>query len=220
MTTTITVTATTRTERVVLERGVRFGGRLSLAVVWVVFACVTPAVAATMCHTAGAAPERLATATGAASGKFLEATSHAMLALKSLEESSPTYVDHRKRAVAALDAAVAGYRRALTLTDDVARGDEFLRARAFERLRATFGVTQGSLNAVRWDAIAKKARESATPTADLIGICITSAQSLKATLNDLKPETAPSMKRRFGYAWFLALTHGGLVSDAFDASIE
>jgi hypothetical protein len=220
ITTTITVTATTRTERVVLERGVRFGGRLSLAVVCVVLLRVTPAVAGTMCHTAGAAPERLATATGAASGKFLEATSHAMLALKALEESSPTYVDHRKRAVATLDAAVAGYRRALTLTDDVARGDEFLRARAFERLRATFGVTQGSLNAVRWEAIAKKARESATPTADLVGICITSAQSLKATLNDLKPETAPSMKRRFGYAWFLALTHGGLVSDAFDASIE
>ena len=213
-------TVTIKTRSTLLERGVRFGGRLSLAAVCVVFACVTPAVAATMCHTAGAAPERLATATAAASAKFLEATSHAMLTLKALEESSPAYVDHRKRAVSALDASIAGYRRALTLTDDLARGDEFLRARAFERLRSTFGITQGSLNAVRWDAIAKKAHESATPTADLVGICITNAQSLKATLNDLKPETAPSMKRRLGYAWFLALTHGGLVSDAFDASIE
>jgi hypothetical protein len=182
--------------------------------------CATPAVAATMCHTAATGPERLATATAAASAKFLEATSHAMLTLKSLEASSPTYADHRRRAVASLDAAIAGYRRALGLADDVPRADAFLRSRAFERLRATFGITPGSLNSVRWESIAKTSRESATPTADLLGICVTGAQSLRATLNDLKPDTPPSMTRRFGYAWFLVLTHGAMVSDAFDASFE
>src|SRR5262245_16493533 len=127
--------------------GARSGGRppvrltrsaLALAgVVIAAFGLGTPAVAATMCHTAGAAPERLATATATASSKFLEATSHAMLALKAAEESAPAFAEHRKRATAALDSAIAGYRRALTFTDDLQRGDEFLRARAFDRLRLT-----------------------------------------------------------------------------------
>ena len=173
-----------------------------------------------MCHTAGAGSERLGAATASASAKFLEATSHAMLTLKAVEESSPSYADHRKRATASLDAAIAGYRRALTFADDVQRTDAFLRARGFDRLRVTFGITQGTLNAVRWEAIARAARESSTPSADLIGICVTGAQSLRATLNDLKPDVSPSMTRRLGYAWLLVLTHGGLVSDAFDSSVE
>jgi hypothetical protein len=179
-----------------------------------------PAVGATMCHTAGAAPERLATATAGASSKFLEATSHALLTLKAVEEASAAFADHRRRATSALDAAVAAYRRALTFPEDLQRADAFLKARAFERLRLSFGITQGSLNGVRWETIARIARESSTPSADLIGVCVTGAQSLKATLNDLKLDTPPSMTRRLGYAWFLVLTHGGLVSDAFDASVE
>lgn len=193
-----------------------------LTLVAVVMAAVpaAPAAAATMCHTSGAATERLGTLTARASARFLEASSQALLALKALDESSTVFAERRARTLTLLDEAIAEYRQALALADDLPRGDEFLRARPFERLRATFGVTPGTLNAVRWEAIVKAARESRTPTADLIGVCIAGAESLKATMAGLKPDTPPSMTRRSAYAWLLVVTHGGLVSDAFDTSVR
>ena len=51
-------------------------------------------------------------------------------------------------------------------------------------------------------------------------MCVAGAESLKATMADLKAGTPPSMRRRAAYAWFLVVTHGGLVSDAFDTSVR
>src|SRR5262245_23792902 len=229
ITTAITTITTTRTRA--LRLGARVSGRppigglltvLALAGVMATPPLVSPpaAVAATMCHTDGAATERLATLTARASARFLEASSEALLAVKSQEESSQALAEHRTRALALLDAATADYRQALALADDLPRGDEFLRARAFERLRAVLGVTPGTLNAVRWEHLVRSARESRTPTADLIGVCVAGAESLKVTMTELKPDTSPLMARRAAYAWFLVLTHGGLVSDVFDTSVE
>jgi len=179
-----------------------------------------PVAAATMCHTAGAASTRLAELTARASARMLEASSQALLALKALEEQGEAFGEHRRRATALLDEALGDYRQALALPDDLARGDAFLKARPFERLRLTLGITPGTLNAVRWEAIARTARQSRTPTADLLGVCVAGAESLKATLAGLGPTTAPSMVRRAGYAWMLVLTHGGLVSDALDDTVR
>ena len=193
---------------------------LAVALVVATLVSAAPAVAATMCHTGGAATERLATLTARASSSFLEASSQALLALKALDDSSSAFTDHRARASSLLDAAAADYRQALALADDLPPGDEFLRARPFERLRLTFGVAPGTLSGTRWEALAKIARESRKPTADLIAVCVAGAESLKATMADLKAGTPPSMRRRAAYAWFLVVTHGGLVSDAFDTSVR
>jgi len=186
----------------------------------VVLAAAAPASAALMCHAAGGSSDRLAAVTARASATFLEAASQAMLAYRALETASTSFVEHRERTTALLDAAIAAYREALALTDDLARADEFLRARPFERLRVTFGISPGSLSAVRWEIIARTARTARTPAADLLGVCVAGAETLKATLGEVKPETATAQIRRSAVTWTQVLTHGGLVSDAFDPSVR
>jgi len=198
----------------------RSWGHVVAAVALMILTLAAPAVAATMCHTAGASTERLAALTGRASGKFLQAASHGMLAVKALEDSPTAFPEQRARVTELLDAAIADHREALATGDDLKRVDEFLRAREFARLRLTFGITPGTLNATRWETIARIARDSRTPTADLIGVCVAGAEMLKSTIADLKPDARPSMIRRATYAWFLVLTHGGLVSDALDAAVR
>jgi hypothetical protein len=180
----------------------------------------SPAAAAMMCHLNGAATERLGSLTAGASAKFLEASSQALLVYKALEESAPVFGESRARTLELLDATIAEYRKALELKDDLVRADEFIKARPFERLRVTFGITPGSLSAMRWEAMARMARTSHTQTADLIGICLGGAQSLKATIAQLKPDMSPAQARRSAIAWIMVLSHGALVSDAFDSSVR
>ena len=180
----------------------------------------SPALAASMCHTDRAAPENLATATGKASARFLEAASRAFLAFKALEEGSDAVSLHSQSARSLLDEAIGQYRAALQLADDLAQADAFLKQREFDRLQKIFGITPGTLNQTRWELIAKTAQKSHTPAADLIRVCVAGAESLKSIMAGLRPDLSPVQVRRAAYNWHLVLMHGSLVSDAFDASIR
>jgi hypothetical protein len=180
---------------------------------------VRPAAATALCHT-GAASGALGVKTASASAKVLEAASQAMLAYRALAESTTTFSEHRKRASELLDAAMADYRQARSMDEELARVDEFLRTRPFEQLRLSFGITPGSLNAIRWDAIASAARKSPAPASELIGVCLAGVENLKLVLGSVSVDTSPAQLRRAINAWALFLTHGGLVSDAFDVSIR
>jgi hypothetical protein len=82
------------------------------------------------------------------------------------------------------------------------------------------GIAPGTLNHTRWQMMAKTAKDSQHPTADLIQVCVSGALSLKYTIAAMKPDTAPPQIRRAAYAWSLVISHGALVSDAFDSSVR
>jgi hypothetical protein len=178
-----------------------------------------PATATVLCHT-GTASGAPGAATASASAKMLEAASQAILAYRALAVAAPTSAEHRQRASELLDAALADYRQAQAPSDDLARVDDFLRARPFEQLRLSFGITPGTLNALRWDAIAATARKSSAPASELIAVCVTGAESLKAALGAVGRDTPPAQLRRAVTTWLLVVSHGSLVSDAFDASVR
>lgn len=178
-----------------------------------------PAGATVLCHTgegSGAAAEL----TARGSAKLLEAAAEAMLAYRSIREPGAAFAEHRRRAGELLEAAAAEYRRAQVSSEDLARLDTFLRSRPFEQLRPAFGITAGTLNAVRWDAIAAMARKSPAPASELIAVCVTGADTLRAALAALGPDLSPAQLRRALNAWFLVISHGGLASDAFDPAIR
>ena len=116
--------------------------------------------------------------------------------------------------------AILDYKRALSFTDDLEQADIFLKKRPFESLRIKFGITPGTLNQTRWEIIAKTVTESQTPAADLIGVCATGAETLKASTSTVKAGMPATQIRRRIYTWWLVLTHGMLVTDAFDSSVR
>lgn len=180
----------------------------------------SPSIAASMCNADKAASEALAKATAMASAKFLEAASEVFLAFKEMEGTSNTVETHSARAGTLLDEAISGYRAALSLSEDLARADGFLRDRPFEKLQRVLGITPGTLNHTRWELLAKTARESKTPAADLIRVCLAGAESLKSVTARVKAGSHPTQLRRAAYAWHLVLMHGSLVSDALDSSVR
>jgi hypothetical protein len=173
-----------------------------------------------MCNTDKAASEALGKTTAMASAKFLEAASEAFLAFKAIEARSGSADAHATNAVTLLHEAVRAYGAALSLSEDLAQADGFLRDRPFEKLQRVLGITPGTLNHTRWELITKTARESKTAAADLIRVCVAGAESLKSVTARVKPDTHPTQLRRAAYAWHLVLMHGSLVSDAFDASVR
>ena len=176
--------------------------------------------AGTMCHTDRAGGEKLGQATARASATFLDASSAIFLALKALDERSDAYASHVASASKLLEAAAGEYGDALKLADDLKAADQFLKTRPFDRLERMLGIAPGSLSQTRWLMIAKTAKDSPHPTADLIRVCVSGAQSLRSAIAELKPDLAPAQIRRAAYAWSLVISHGGLVSDAFDSSIR
>jgi hypothetical protein len=176
--------------------------------------------AASMCNADKAASEALGVATARASAKFLEAASQALLVFKAIEEASDASSAHAEKVRALLDDAVGAYQAALKLSADLAQADKFLKARPFEKLQITLGITPGTLNHKRWELLAKTVRESKTPAADLIGVCVAGAESLKYVTSTVKPGMQPAQLRRAAYNWHLVLMHGSLVSDAFDSSVR
>ena len=179
-----------------------------------------PSVAGTMCHTDRAGSEKLGQATAKASAALLDASSAAFLVFKALDEQSPAYAGHVANTTKLLEAAVGEYEEALKLTDDLKAADQFLKARPFDRLQRMLGIAPGTLNHTRWQMMAKTAKDSQHPTADLIKVCVSGAESLKYTIAGMKPDTAPPQIRRAAYAWSLVISHGALVSDAFDSSVR
>ncbi len=173
-----------------------------------------------MCIIDKGVSEKLHEVTAKASAKFLEAASEAFLTVKAVEEGSDTIETHREHTKTLLDAAISDYKQAAGLRDDLPKADSFLKQRPFERLRNNFGITPGTLNDLRWQIIQRTARESKAPTADFIRVCIAGAESLKAGLSTVQVGTPPSLLRRSLSAWFLVLSHGALVSDAFDSSVR
>ena len=167
-----------------------------------------------------AVSEKLSRATAQASAEFLEAASHVLLAFKTAEEPSGDPGPRLASTRALLERAILGYRQALSFTDDLARADIFLKERPLESLRIKFGITPGTLNQTRWEIIAKTVTDSPTPAADLIRVCAASAETLKASTSAVKAGMPATQIRRSIYAWWLVLTHGMLVSDAFDSSVR
>lgn len=173
-----------------------------------------------MCIIDKGVSEKLHDATAKASAKFLEATAEAFLAFKAVEEASDALDAHRTKATKLLDEAAGEYRQTFALSEDLKQADGFLRARPFERLQASFGITPGTLNDVRWRTIARTARESKTPAADLIGVCVAGTETLKHVISTVEVNTTSWQLRRSLYNWSLVLPHGALISDAFDSSVR
>jgi len=194
---------------------------LWLLPVSVFFLFLYPAsVAAGMCVIDKGVSEILQEVTAKASAKFFEAASEAFLTFKAVEEGSDAFDTHRTKTILLLDAAIGDYKEAAKLRDDVQKADSFLKQRPFESLRNNFGITPGTLNDLRWQIIQRTARESKAPTADLFRVCVAGAESLKSGLSTVNIGMPPSLLRRSASAWFLALSHGALVSDAFDSSVR
>jgi hypothetical protein len=194
--------------------------RLASAVMLAVVSLLAmPAEATVLCYT-GDGSGAVGELTASASAKLLEAASQAMLAFRGLRESGAAFGEHKRRATDLLESAVADYRRAQSMAEELGRLDTFLRARPFEQLRLVFGITPGSLNATRWEAFAAMARRSKAPAAEIIGVCVNGAESLKAGLAAIGADTSPAQLRRALNAWFLVISHGGLASDAFDPTIR
>jgi hypothetical protein len=167
-----------------------------------------------------AVSEKLHRATAQASGELLEAASQVFLAFRTADEPSGDPEPGLASTRALLDKAILNYKRALSFTDDLEQADIFLKKRPFESLRIKFGITPGTLNQTRWEIIAKTVTESQTPAADLIGVCATGAETLKASTSTVKAGMPATQIRRRIYTWWLVLTHGMLVSDAFDSSVR
>ncbi len=173
-----------------------------------------------MCHTDQAGSEKLGEATGKASAKFLEAASQAFLLFKAIEGRSDSFESHSTNVKKLLEGVIGDYEEALKSTDDLKQADQFLKARPFDRLHRMLGITPGTLNHTRWQIITKTVKESQAPTADLIRVCVSGAASLKYAVSDVKIGMPPSQLRRALYAWSLVLSHGALISDAFDSSLR
>jgi hypothetical protein len=178
-----------------------------------------PAYAANLCVTDGATPGKLGDVTAKASARFLDAASKAFLVFRALELGED-FRPYASEAATLLDAAVAGYQQALALDGEVRAADSFLRERPWERLRRSLGVTPGTLNHVRWEIIEKTARESKTPTADLVFVCTAGAGQLKNLLASITPGMNRVLLRKVASTWYAVLSHGALISDAFDASVQ
>ena len=189
-----------------------------LGIMLCVLPCI-PASAASMCVTDGAASAKLHEATSKASAKFLEAASRALLMFRALDLGED-FKRHANEARALLDDAVTGYQAALALKDDLRTADQFLRERPFENLQRSLGITPGTLDHVRWEALGRIARQSKTPTADLIAICMNSVGQLKYTTASVTADMNRVLLRRAAATWYAVLSHGALVSDAFDASVQ
>jgi hypothetical protein len=174
--------------------------------------------AGSLCTVDKATSEKLETLTSRGSISFLEAASHAFLTFKAIEEGAESVDLHRANTFRLLDEALRAYKDALELSDDLHRADAFLRSRPFDRLQATLGMTPGTLNHTRWQIFAQTARTSKTPAADLIRVCVSGTETLKYTMSTSKPDMPPSMLRRAASTWFGVLSHGELVSDAFDST--
>jgi len=178
-----------------------------------------PAIAASMCVTDGAASPKLHERTARASANFLEAASQAMLMFRALDLGED-FQRYAHKAALLLDDAVAGYKAALGLKDELGTADQFLRERSFDRLGRLLGITPGTLNYVRWEALARIARESKTPAADLIDVCVKSAAQLKYIITSVTADMHRVQVRKAAGTWYAVLSHGALVSDAFDASVR
>jgi chemotaxis response regulator CheB len=189
-----------------------------------IFAVLTlsavPALAGSLCRVAVTGADGLNQSTARGSARFLEAASHAFLAFKVLDEGGEGLSTHTAATVRLLDEAIAEYRRALSQSSELAETDRFLKDRQFERLQRKLGITPGTLEHRRWELIAKAARQSKHATRDLIGVCIGGAEQLKYVTTTLKPDMQPAQRRQVAASWYLTLSHGHLVSDAFDASFE
>ena len=191
------------------------------ASIFAVFALsAVPALAGSLCRVAVSGADSLNQSTARGSAKFLEAASQAFLAFKVLDERGEGLGTHTAATIRLLDEALAEYRRALAQSSELAEADRFLKDRQFERLQRRVGITPGTLEHRRWELIAKTARQSRHATRDLIGICISGAEQLKYVTTTLKPETQPAQRRQVAATWYLALSHGHLVSEALDASFE
>jgi hypothetical protein len=189
-----------------------------LGIMLCVLPCV-PASAASMCVTDGAASPKLHEATSKASAKFLDAASRALLMFRALDLGED-FKRHASEARSLLDDALAGYQAALALKDELRSADQFLRERHFENLQRSLGITPGTLDHVRWEALVRIARQSKTPAAELIGVCITSIAQLKYATESVRADMHRALLRRAAATWYAVLSHGALVSDAFDASLH
>ena len=157
--------------------------------------------------------------TARASARLQEASGHALRAFAALDEgASPE--QHFGEARRLLDDAINRYREALARTDDVAQTDVFLKERPFDRLQALFGIAPGSLEQRRWQLFAKIVKESRTPTADLLRVCIAGAETFKGVTSNVTGKTQAAQRRRSQAQWHQILLHGALVSDALDGSIR
>lgn len=200
-----------RLKRVVLV------GTLAVALVVVLN---SPSAAGSMCHVDRTVSDNAGQATAKASASFLQATSEAFLLFRAIEEESDGYQTHLRAATTLLEGAISDYEKALRSSEDLKSADQFLKARPFDRLQRMLGITPGTLNHTRWQLIAKTVRESPTPAADLIRVCVASGETLKYSISSLKPGMVPTQLRRAEYAWLLVLSHGALISDAFDGSVR
>jgi len=180
----------------------------------------TPSAAGDFCAIDKATSDALAARTAQGSAKLLEAASRAFLALGAADVSRDGFDDHRTASLKLLDDAARAFKDALTQTAELQRADAFLRNRPFDRLRSAFGITPGTLNETRWDIIVKTAQASKAPATELLGVCVAGAETLKYTMSTITPDTTPAMLRRALTSWFSVLSHGALVSDAFDSQVR
>lgn len=195
-------------------------GRIGIVLGALVLASASPSAAGNLCTIDKATSEVLAASTSEGSARFLEAASHAFLTFGAVDDSRAGFDEHREAALKLLDDAARAYRDALTNAVELQRADTFLKHRAFDRLRPAFGITPGTLNETRWDIIVKTVQTAKEPTAELLGVCLAGAQTLKNTMSTIKLDTPPAMLRRAVASWFSVLSHGTLVSDAFDPLVR
>lgn len=194
--------------------------RVTCAVSIILALSALPALAGSLCRVALTGTDSVNQSTARGSAKFLEAASHAFLAFKVLEERGEGLSRHTAATVRLLDEAVEEYRRALSQSSELTEADRFLKERQFERLERIVGITRGTLDHKRWELIAKTARQSKQASRDLIRVCISGAEQMKYVTTALTPQTQPAQRRQAAASWYLVLSHGHLVSDAFDASFE
>jgi len=194
--------------------------RIAFIVAALLLAGAAPSAAGNLCTIDKATSEALAVQTAQGSAKLLEAASRAFLTLAVVDASQEGFDDHRTASLKLLDDAVRAYREALTQTAELQRADAFLKNRPFDRLRSAFGITPRTLNDTRWDIIVKTAQASKSPAKELLGVCVGGAETLKQTMTTITPQTTPAMLRRALASWFSVLSHGTLVSDAFDSLVR
>jgi len=194
--------------------------RIVFVLAAVLVAGATPSAAGNLCAIDKATSEALAARTSQGSAKFLEAASHAFLTLAAADGSRESFDEHRTTSLRLLDDAARAYGDALSQAAELQRADAFVKSRPFDRLRAAFGITPGTLNETRWDIIVKTAQASKAPTTELLGVCVAGAAALKHTMSTITADTTPAMLRRALTSWFSVLSHGALVSDVYDSLVR